>query len=90
VAEAVQSSRLVRFGTFEVDLSVGELRKSGVKLRLTGQPFLVLTILLESPREVVTREELQQRLWPDTFVDVEKKARHDAGLFSFQFLKVFC
>ncbi len=50
MAEVVQSSRLVRFGTFEVDLSVGELRKSGVKLRLTGQPFLVLTILLESER----------------------------------------
>src|SRR5678816_4884569 len=71
VAEAVRSSRLVRFGTFEVDLPAGELRKGGVKLRLTGQPFQVLTILLERPGEVVTREELQKRLWPDTFVDVD-------------------
>ena len=71
MAEAVRSSRLVRFGTFEVDLQAGELRKSGVKLKLTGQPFQVLTILLERPGEVVTREELQKRLWPDTFVDVD-------------------
>ena len=71
VEEAVRSSRLVRFGTFEVDLPAGELRKSGVKLKLTGQPFQVLAILLERPGEVVTREELQKRLWPDTFVDVD-------------------
>ena len=45
--------------------------KAGVKLKLTGQPFQVLTILLERPGEVVTREELQKRLWPDTFVDVD-------------------
>ena len=69
--EAVHSPRLVRFATFEVDFPAGELRKSGVKLRLTGQPFQVLTILLERPGEVVTREELQKRLWPDTFVDVD-------------------
>ena len=69
--EAVHSPRLVRFGTFEVDLPAGELRKGGVKLKLTGQPFQVLTILLERPGEVVTREELQKRLWPDTFVDVD-------------------
>ena len=71
MAEALRSSRLVRFGTFEVDLPAGELRKSGMKLKLTGQPFQVLTILLERPGEVVTREELQKRLWPDTFVDVD-------------------
>ena len=69
--EAVHSPRLVRFGTFEVDLPAGELRKGGVKLKLTGQPFQVLTILLERPGEAVTREELQKRLWPDTFVDVD-------------------
>ena len=69
--EAVHSPRLVRFGTFEVDLRAGELRKAGVKLKLTGQPFQVLAILLERPGEVVTREELQKRLWPDTFVDVD-------------------
>ena len=71
VEEAVHSPRLVRFGTFEVDLQSGELRKGRQKLKLTGQPFQVLAILLERPGEVVTREELQKRLWPDTFVDVD-------------------
>ena len=66
------SSRVARFGVFELDLSAGELRKSGVKLRLQGQPFQVLALLLERAGEVVTREELQQRLWPsDTFVDFD-------------------
>ena len=69
--EAVHSPRSIRFGTFEVDLQAGELRKSGLKLKLTGQPFDVLVILLERTGEVVTREELQKRLWPDTFVDVD-------------------
>ena len=69
--EAVHSPRIVRFGTFEVDLPAGELRKGGVKLKLTGQPFQVLAILLECPGKVVTRQELQKRLWPDTFVDVD-------------------
>jgi TolB-like protein/DNA-binding winged helix-turn-helix (wHTH) protein len=71
VEEAAHSPRLVRFGTFEADLLAGELRKAGVKLKLTGQPFQVLAILLERPGDVVTREELQKRLWPDTFVDVD-------------------
>jgi DNA-binding winged helix-turn-helix (wHTH) protein len=71
VNEALCTARLVRFGTFEVDLRARELRKSGTKLRLSGQPFEVLTILLKRPGEVVTREELQKHLWPDTFVDVE-------------------
>jgi Tol biopolymer transport system component/DNA-binding winged helix-turn-helix (wHTH) protein len=69
VEETVHNARLVRFGTFEVDLRSGELRKAGVKLKLTGQPFQVLAILLEQPGEIVPREELQRRLWPDTFVD---------------------
>src|SRR5438552_2225659 len=64
-------SRLVRFATFEVDLQTGELRKAGQKLKFSGQPFQVFAILLERPGEVVTREELQKRLWPDTFVDVD-------------------
>jgi DNA-binding winged helix-turn-helix (wHTH) protein len=64
--------RVACFGVFELDLSVGELRKSGVKLRLQGQPFQVLALLLERAGEVVTREELQQKLWPsDTFVDFD-------------------
>jgi len=71
VGDAVHYPRFVRFGVFEIDLQAGEVRKSGVRLKLTGQPFQVLAILLERPGEVVTREELQKRLWPDTFVDVE-------------------
>ncbi|HEY6370087.1 MAG TPA: winged helix-turn-helix domain-containing protein [Candidatus Sulfotelmatobacter sp.] len=67
-----KSTRVARFGLFELDLSAGELRKSGVKLRLQGQPFQVLALLLERAGEVVTREELQQKLWPsDTFVDFD-------------------
>src|SRR5579871_1884258 len=64
--------RVARFGIFELDLHAGELRKNGVKLRLQGQPFQVLALLLEHAGEVVTREELQQKLWPsDTFVDFD-------------------
>jgi DNA-binding winged helix-turn-helix (wHTH) protein len=62
----------VQFGLFEVDLQARELRKSGVKIKLNDQPFQVLAVLLERPGEVVTREELQTRLWPaDTFVDFD-------------------
>src|SRR5664279_115229 len=72
MAETQSRPRLVRFGVFEADVQTGELRKNGVKLKFSGQPFQVLAILLERPGEVVTREELQKRLWPDTFVDVER------------------
>ena len=72
MAETQSRIRLMRFGGFEADLQTGELRKDGVKLKFGGQPFQVLAILLERPGEVVTREELQKRLWPDTFVDVER------------------
>ena len=66
------NGKVARFGVFELDLSAGELRKSGVKLRLQGQPFQVLALLLERAGDVVTREELQQKLWPsDTFVDFD-------------------
>jgi len=68
---AIQNAQVVRFATFEVDLRAGELRKGGIKLKLGGQPFQVLAILLERPGELVTREELQKRLWPDSFVDVD-------------------
>ena len=54
-----------------MDLEAGELRRAGVRLKLTGQPFQVLVILLEHAGEVVTLEDLQKRLWPDTFVDVD-------------------
>jgi len=62
----------VRFGVFEVDLRAGELRKHGMKLRLPEQPFQVLAMLLERPGEVVSREELRNRLWTaETFVDFD-------------------
>jgi TolB-like protein/DNA-binding winged helix-turn-helix (wHTH) protein/Tfp pilus assembly protein PilF len=64
--------RLIRFGTFELDLRSGELQKQGRKIRLEGQPVQVLVCLLDNPGELVTREELHRRLWPaDTFVNFE-------------------
>jgi TolB-like protein/DNA-binding winged helix-turn-helix (wHTH) protein/Tfp pilus assembly protein PilF len=63
----------IRFGIFEVDLQAGELRRQGIKVKLQQQPFEVLAMLLERPGEVVTREEIQKRLWPaDTFVDFDR------------------
>src|SRR5687767_1979791 len=68
-----QASRVVRFGVFELDPRTGELRKSGLRVSLQEQPLQVLTLLLERRGELVTREELRQRLWPaDTFVDFEQ------------------
>src|ERR1700683_1078575 len=61
-----------RFGVFELDTRSGELRKHGVRVRLQEQPVFVLGMLLERPGEVVTREEIQRKLWPaDTFVDFD-------------------
>jgi DNA-binding winged helix-turn-helix (wHTH) protein len=72
MASSSQSRRVLRFGSFEVDLQEGELRKSGLRIKLQEQPFQVLAMLLERPGEMVTREELQRRLWPaDTFVDFD-------------------
>jgi len=66
------SARIVRFGIFEVDLKAGELRRSGLRVKLQEQPLQVLTALLEHPGEVVTRDELRNKLWPaDTFVDFD-------------------
>ncbi len=66
------SDAMLRFGTYEVDLRAGELRKSGVKIKIQEKPFQILAALLERPGEVVTREELHQRLWPpNTFVDFD-------------------
>src|SRR5215467_14479598 len=63
---------VVRFGVFQANLRSGELRKHGLRIRVSGQPFKILAILLEQSGEVVTREELQKNLWPDdTFVDFE-------------------
>ncbi len=67
-----RSPRTVQFGAFEVKLDTGELRKSGIRINLQGKPFQILQALLERPGEVVTREELQNRLWPgDSMVDFE-------------------
>ncbi len=65
-------ARVVRFGLFEVDLDASELRRKGVRLKLQEQPLHLLTILLEHPGALVTREELRRQLWkPDTFVDFD-------------------
>src|SRR6266404_6181486 len=72
MASEVPSSKIQRFGVFEVDLRSGELRKQGVRIKLQEQPFHVLTVLLQRPGEVVTREELRNQNWPaDTFVDFD-------------------
>src|SRR6266849_9534957 len=65
-------TRRARFGAFEVDLHLGQLRKHGIRLKLQDQPFQVLALLLEHPGDLVTREEFRQKLWPaDTFVDFD-------------------
>src|SRR5215469_11912743 len=62
----------LRFGLFELDLAARELRKSGVRIKLQEQPFQILAMLLERHGQIVTREELQKRIWPeDTFVDFD-------------------
>ena len=64
---------VLRFGVFEAEPRSGELRKHGVRVRLRDQSFQVLVLLLERPGQIVTREELQRRLWPaDTFVDFDR------------------
>lgn len=66
------ASGLIHFGVFQVNLHTGELRKNGSKIKLEGQPFQILALLLERPGDLVTREELEQKLWaPGTFVDFE-------------------
>src|SRR5512146_171973 len=67
-----RSTGILRFGLYEVDLRAGELRKSGIKVRLQEQPFQVLALLLRQAGELVTREEIQQEIWGgDTFVDFD-------------------
>lgn len=62
----------IRFGVFELDPAAGELRKHGIRIKLHDKPYQILAALLEHPGAVVTRQELQQRLWPgDTFVEFE-------------------
>jgi cholera toxin transcriptional activator len=70
--QPTSGGQIVRFGLFEADLAAGELRKGGIRIRLQEQPFQVLVQLLERPGEIVTREQLRDRLWPaDTFVDFD-------------------
>lgn len=72
MAEPVQSPRAIHFGSYTLDLSAGELHKNGTRIRLPEQPFQILHLLLQRPGEVITRDELQKKLWPaDTFVDFE-------------------
>ena len=67
-----RSPAILRFGTFEVDVRAGEVRRQGVRIKLQEQPFHVLTVLLQRPGEAVTREELRNENWPaDTFVDFD-------------------
>ncbi len=70
--EATERTRRIRFDAFDVDMRAGEVRKHGIRLKLHRQPFQVLSLLLEHPGDIVTREELRQKLWPgDTFVDFD-------------------
>jgi DNA-binding winged helix-turn-helix (wHTH) protein len=63
--EPVRPTSVVRFGTYEVSLQSGEVRKAGLRIRVQQQPLKLLEILLERPGEVVTREELRSRVWSD-------------------------
>jgi len=69
--QAKEPFRHLKFGIFEADLRAGELTKHGKRLSLQEQPFRLLALLLEKPGELVTREELQGRLWPQTTVDFD-------------------
>jgi DNA-binding winged helix-turn-helix (wHTH) protein/tetratricopeptide (TPR) repeat protein len=72
MALETRSAGILRFGTFEVDVRSGELRKQGARIKLQEQPFHILTVLLQRPGEVVIREELRNQNWPaDTFVDFD-------------------
>jgi len=77
MAQPASSPKLVQFGVFELDLQGGELRKSGVKVKLQEQPLKILQLLLEHPGEIVSREDLRTHIWPaNTFVEF------DQGLYS--------
>ena len=68
----VRPDRVLRFGEFELDQDAGELRRNGTRVSLPEQPFRLLTVLLERPGTIATRDELRERLWgTDTFVDFE-------------------
>src|SRR5215472_9120819 len=63
--EKLRPKSIICFGTYEIDLRSGELRKSGLRIKLQHQPFKLLQILLEQPGQVVTREELRSQIWPE-------------------------
>src|ERR1700748_532255 len=70
--EIEQQQPAFQFGVFEIDPHRGELRKHGIKLKLQDQPLQILILLLEHPGEIVTRQEIQKRLWPEnTYVDFD-------------------
>jgi len=72
MATAAEPIRSYEFGVFTVEVTAGELRKNGVRLKVQERPFRLLVCLLERPGEIITRDELRQRLWPDgTFVDFD-------------------
>ncbi len=74
---SASSSKIVRFGVFELDLQNAELRKHGLKVKLQEQPLTVLQVLLEHPGQIVSRDELRRRVWPaNTFVEFNQ------GLYS--------
>src|SRR6516165_3295275 len=65
MAQTERTDQTIRFGAFDVDPRSGELRKAGTRIRLQEQPFKVLLALLERPGEVVSRDELRRRIWPE-------------------------
>src|ERR1700676_3882402 len=74
---AQDSDQIVRFAAFELDLHAGELRRSGIRLPVQGRPLQVLAVLLKTPGQLVTGEQLRTELWPaDTFVDFEHGVRN--------------
>src|ERR1700747_2837092 len=70
--EPLRRMSLVRFGTYEVALQSGEVRKAGLRIRVQQQPMRLLEILLEHPGEIVTREELRSRVWDESFGDFDQ------------------
>ena len=78
--QVIPPARRIRFGPFEADCRTGELRKHGIKVRIGQQTFQILTMLLEHSGEIVSRDDLRRRLWPDdTFVDFDRSLNTAIG-----------
>src|ERR1051326_3450074 len=72
MASPAPNPPIIRFGPYEVDLRTGELRKHGLRIKLQDQPFQILAMLLDRPGELITRDQIQEKLWPaETFVDFD-------------------